>query len=218
MKKKKYIWTCLVLAAVLCACGREPGIYVPTDAPKGPGTVVINTKDKTDQNYDIPEPTKDPSDPGNLTPTPTGTINRENGTFGAADMNIAINGITLQCGIDFLPFVDKFGLEPVIAQGQACLDNGFDTNYYYGDLFTVYTLAVDDKQSIFDIYVTGKGYGDGRGIVIGTTTRDKVHEIYGEPSKVNPTADKYSVSDTEYMTVEYEDDIVSAIDFYNLKQ
>ena len=217
--KKKSLFTIAVLSTVLllAACGNISG------KNGGPGAdskqVVISTIHK---NPNTPTPTTDPDLTGN--PEPTGDIptptqpakQHTAGTFSAADMQITLDGVHLECGMDFLPFVDSMAMKPEIIEGMACLDDGKDTNYVYGRLYSIFTLAGENKQVIYDIYVTGSNYTDDCGVRIGTTKRSEVNAIYGEPSKVNPSSDKYEISNDVYMSFEYEDDIVTAIDICNM--
>ncbi len=134
------------------------------------------------------------------------------GSFSAEDMSVTLNGNKLACGDDFLPYVDKMGIKAKIEEGQACLEGGFDTNYYYDNALTVYTIAKDGKQLIYDIYITGSGFPDNKGITAGKTTREAVRAAYGEPSEELPGADQY-VTGKKMLSFEYSDDIVCGISF-----
>lgn len=211
MKKRYLILACLFVLA-LSACTKEPAQSGPIEGK----TVIINTRDRSNDPTDAPPATPTPAitDSGS-TPTP-GVVDRQNGTFSEQDMNITINGINLSCGMDFVPYADKFGMEPTIERGQACLDEGIDVAYYYGNLFQIFTVEYGTEHRIYDIYVTGNGMGDGRGVVIGTTKRSEVQKIYGQPSDSMPGYDKYIVKTGVSMSIEYEDDVVTGIDYYSL--
>ena len=134
------------------------------------------------------------------------------GSFSAKDMSVTLNGNKLSCGDDFLPYVDKMGIVAKIEEGQACLEGGFDTNYYYGKELAVYTVAKGGKQLIYDIYITGSKFPDNKGVTVGKTTRDEVHKLYGEPTETLPGADEY-ISGKKMLSFEFENEVVSGISF-----
>jgi hypothetical protein len=126
-------------------------------------------------------------------------------------MVITVNSIDIKTGIDFTSYINKVGSNVNIEEGQACLEGGFDTNYYYGDTLSVYTIASGGKQIVYDVYTTTTGYSTAKGIKIGTSTQDDVYKAYGDPSSSHPTNDVYTVGDIS-LTFEYEGDVVSGID------
>lgn len=100
------------------------------------------------------------------------------------DAAIIANGITLKIGDDFKPNIEKVG-DADIEEGQACLDEGYDTNYYYnGEDLVVYTYAGEGKQVIYDIYVTSADYKTAKGAQIGTSTMEDIESLYGEANEV----------------------------------
>ncbi len=139
------------------------------------------------------------------------TESSKTGSVSASDFTVSLNGNKLSCGDDFLPFVDKMGIIAKIEEGQACLEGGYDTNYYYSDVLAVYTIAKDGKQLIYDIYITGSDYPSAKGVKTGTTTKDEVRSLYGEPSSTLPAADKYELG-TKTLSLEYKGGVVSGID------
>ncbi len=208
--KKRIIPALLITVLCLASCRENrlvinPATPTPTHIPR---QVVINTGEISSTSGET-APTATPIEPT----APVVPVIK--GEFTAEDMVFTYDGTELRPGMDFSELFDKLGLEVTVKQGQACLDGGFDTNYYY-DIFSVYTIASGGKQLIYDIYVNGAGLTDRRGTVIGKTTREEVTDIYGEPDKVNPTSDVYMVSEDEYLSIEYTDEIVTAIDICNM--
>ena len=134
------------------------------------------------------------------------------GSFSEADLYVTLNGNRLTGGDDFLPYVDKMGKKARIEEGQACLEGGYDTNYYYDSDLTVYTIAKDGKQLIYDIYITGEAFPNDRGVTVGKTTREEVGRLYGTPSSEHPAADDY-VNGKNTLSFEYENDVVSGITY-----
>ncbi len=134
------------------------------------------------------------------------------GSFSEADLYVTLNGNRLTGGDDFLPYVDKMGKKARIEEGQACLEGGYDTNYYYDPDLTVYTIAKGGKQLIYDIYITGEAFPNDRGVTVGKTTREEVGRLYGTPSSEHPAADDY-VNGKNTLSFEYENDVVSGITY-----
>ena len=132
------------------------------------------------------------------------------GSFSDEDFSVSLNNNRLSCGDDFLPYVDKMGKKARTEQGQACLEGGYDTNYYYDSDLTVFTIAKGGKQIIYDIYITGAAFPNDRGVTVGKTTREEVCRIYGTPSSELPAADNY-VSGKKMLSFEYENDVVTGI-------
>lgn len=139
------------------------------------------------------------------------------GSFAASDLDITVNGVKLVIGEDFLPNVDKVG-DAEVVEGQACLDGGFDTNYYYGgEDLVVYTLAQSGKQIIYDIYITSPDYATGKGATVGTTTKDDLYEMYGEATTSTGATLKYSVAGSE-ISMDFSfgsDGVLESIDIIN---
>ncbi|MBR6275172.1 MAG: hypothetical protein IKR27_09225 [Lachnospiraceae bacterium] len=134
------------------------------------------------------------------------------GSFSEADLYVTLNGNRLTGGDDFLTYVDKMGKKARIEEGQACLEGGYDTNYYYDPDLTVYTIAKGGKQLIYDIYITGEAFPNDRGVTVGKTTREEIGRLYGEPSSEHPAADDY-VNGKNTLSFEYENDVVSGITY-----
>ena len=115
----------------------------------------------------------------------------------ADDMAIMATGIALHVGDDFLPNADAIGTYET-AEGQACLDDGVDTNYYYnGESLVVYTVADGGKQVIYDIYVTSADYMTAKGITVGTSTADDVFAAYGDPTETNGQTQIFAIAGTD---------------------
>lgn len=193
----------LLAAALLAGCGKEQG----TNEEKLPQVRI-----ETNMTYvrEASEAPAQPAGPGTVvTPRPGDA----DGTFGASDATLTVAGVSLEIGTDFLPYVDKLGETPVIAEGQACLEGGYDTNYYYGDELAVYTYAKDGKQIVYDIYITGAGYALNKGAQVGVTTREQLAELYGEPTESFPAAEVYALAGTNVrVSFQFENDLLSAID------
>lgn len=150
------------------------------------------------------------------TPTPGGGTVVANGKFESSDYSITINGIKLAVGDNFTPNIEKVGSNPEIVEGQACLDGGYDTNYFYGDELAVYTYAQDGKQIIYDIYITSSDYPTAKGATVGVTTKEDVYKMYGTPMKSLPSADRYYLSGNDNMLIfSYSSGVVESIDIVN---
>ncbi|MGN0345825.1 MAG: hypothetical protein ACI4DU_08055 [Lachnospiraceae bacterium] len=131
--------------------------------------------------------------PGEETTEVADTANVTAGSFTAADMEITISGVTLKIGDDFLPNVDTIG-DAEIVEGQACLDGGYDTNYYYGgEELVIYTVAQSGKQVIYDIFIQSDAYATAKGATVGVTTKTDLYEMYGDADSVIGATQKFTV-------------------------
>lgn len=185
-----------------------PGTSTPNPTGGGQQPAIIDIGVKPNENA-TPTPTAvlTPSD-DDPTPTPTQAVQAG---LTAADLKVSLNGNSLTVGDDFLPYVDKMGTTARIVEGQACLDGGYDTNYYYGEELAVFTVAKDGKQIIYDIYITSGKYPAAKGVTVGRTSKEEVYDLYGDPTTSRPAADTFSVSGSKVINVEYDGDIVSGI-------
>lgn len=110
--------------------------------------------------------------------------------------DVAVKAGAVQIKIDenFTPNIDKVG-EATIEEGQACLEGGYDTNYYYGgEDLVVYTIAKSGEQIIYDIYVSSADYITVKGATVGTSTKDDVKGMYGTPANQVGNSFVYSVN------------------------
>lgn len=193
----------LLAAGLLVGCGKGQG----TNEEKLPQVRI-----ETNMTY-VKETTEDPAEPAGPGTAVTPQPGEADGTFGASDAALTVAGVTLEIGTDFLPYISELGEAPVIMEGQACLEGGYDTNYYYGDELAVYTYAKDGKQIIYNIYITGSRYALNKGAQVGVTTREGLAELYGEPTSSFPAAEVYALAGTDIrVSFQFENDLLSAID------
>ncbi len=162
MKNKAvlYIAAAGLSAALLMGCGEKP---TTTD---GPSNITLGGQPTSGTEFQETTPTSAPNN---------------DSKFSADDCKLVINGVTIKLGDDFVANVDKVGKLVEKVEGQACLDAGNDTNYYY-DGFTVFTLAKDGKQVIYSVEVTLEGFKDLKGVEIGKTTEEELVNLYGAPT------------------------------------
>ncbi|MCR5848359.1 MAG: hypothetical protein K6G75_09620 [Lachnospiraceae bacterium] len=123
------------------------------------------------------------------------------------------NMMTINIGDDFTSTAEKIG-EYEAEEGQACLDDGYDTNYYYGDEdLIVYTYAGNGKQIVYGIYASKPGYKTSDKIEIGTTVKDDIYELYGDANESFGTTWVYYVTDKDTkLSIEFDkNDTVKSI-------
>lgn len=210
MKKTGLLVVCTCLMLSLVACGGKE------NDSEGAQKVTISV-DKTTpaptQGVDAANPTKEPGaettpstdapqDPGN---TPEASVL---GKFTEADGTVTINGVGLSVGMDFLTVMDKIGKADDIEQGQGCLDDGFDTNYYYSYM-TVYTLAKDNKQVIYSIRYTN--IKTDKGLEIGKASEADLIKAYGEPDEDINLLRQYVVNDHVKALFIVDEDVVTEL-------
>lgn len=196
-----------LMALTVTACGGN-GSEALTDEPIG-STVkdVSDPADATDSANENDDPAVMETDGDN-----SSELFGVQGVFSEDDYYITISGITLAVGDDFLPYVYALG-SPEIAEGQACLDGGYDTNYYYGDSLAIYTYAENGKQIIYDIYITGPEYTTQKGARIGETTEAEIYAMYGEPAESFRTTYNYQLADSDIIvSFTFSDNVLESID------
>ncbi len=206
--KKLFSVLMIMMMVALTACSEEEA-----KKPDDGGELVI----QTDKTTATPTPTATPTEkPQAERPSgaPGGAVDEKDGVFEEKDLGITVNGVFLTTGMDFLPYVEEIGENPDILEGQACLEGGYDTNYYYEDeALSVYTYAKDGKQIIYNISVTSEAYPTDKGATVGVTTREELVEYYGEPTQSVLATDRYSLDgDTVEVAFMFEEGVLAGFD------
>lgn len=137
------------------------------------------------------------------------------GSFDISDYKLTVNGVSVGLGQDFTADSEKVG-SPRIEKSKACLESGYDTDYYYDDdKFVVYTLVNDSKQIVFDIEIRDGKYTTLKGAKVGESTKDDLYEMYGMPSDYSGVMFRYFLEDEEYsLEFTFDDNgVVEAIDY-----
>lgn len=183
--KKKFFPVMLVLSFLTfagCSSKQTAPVEYEGNSDNTPEVVEVISDEKNDEQPVVIE--------SGVAPTAVTSINPN--YLSLNDAGIVAEGISLFVGDDFKANIEKVG-EAEIEEGQACLDDGFDTNYYYGDdALTVYTYASDGQQIIYDIFVQSKDYATVKGIAVGNT-KDDVIAAYGDPNESSNVSFKYYV-------------------------
>ena len=138
----------------------------------------------------------------------------EPGQFDISDFTIKLNGEEVALATDYLGKADKVG-QAREEKSKACLEAGYDIDYYYDDdSLVVYTLVSDEKQIVFNIEIRSDKYPTTKGATVGKTTRDDLYEMYGMPNDYGAAMFAYMVEDSEFrMNFNFNDDgIVESID------
>lgn len=141
------------------------------------------------------------------------------GALGPEDFRFEIRGRAIGAGMAFDPeaYRDAWG-EPRTEKGQACIGGGFDINYYYGETLAVFTLGDSGEQIIYDLILSESGYRTARGAVIGTSRREEVRALYGEPDEPSPAADSYYFTESLSLTFTYSGGLLTEIELYDSPQ
>ncbi len=216
---KKIILTLCIsicIAVLLCGCESNSGDTADTSgSDETQFHIQINGNDTTSQNNS--DSTSDTTSDDMNTESDTSAEQPQetleaNGKFEEGDCQIDINDVSITVGMDFTPYIDKLG-EHETEEGQACLEGGYDTNYYYGDDFAVYTYASGGKQIVYDIFVKSGKYTTAKGAQVGKTTRDEITAMYGEPSGGAVSTMDYSIDGSNIVvSFTFDDDILESID------
>lgn len=216
----------LLLTLPLVSCAEENGETKETSsAQSGETNVEINIGKETEttpsdggttapESEDATEPAETAAETEAETAAEAETTSSvELGKFTESDLGITVNGVRLEIGEDFLPYVDVLGKAEIV-EGQACLGGGYDTNYYYGgEDLVVYTLAKDGKQIIYDIYLSSADYATDKGARVGETTREQLAELYGEATNSYPVSEEYGVDGSDVVvSFSFEEDVLTGID------
>lgn len=87
----------------------------------------------------------------------------EPGQFDISDFTIKLNGEEVALATDYLGKADKVG-QAREEKSKACLEAGYDIDYYYDDdSLVVYTLVSDEKQIVFNIEIRSDKYPTTKG-------------------------------------------------------
>ena len=214
-----------LMALSLAACGEQP--VTSSEAPSTPAVtqpIVITTAPETtpeettlpettvpETEATLPESTQEPTTEPETTEAPE--------PFGEEDLVLIVDGVELSLRMDFVPVKDQLlGGNYDEQVGQACVGGGNDRAYYYdGDAVSVYTVgSASGDQTIYDIYITlHEGYTTQKGAVIGTTTRDEVLAIYGEPYSTFPASERYSVDGKLELIFGFDGEILSSVGLHD---
>lgn len=138
----------------------------------------------------------------------------EPGQFDISDFTIKLNGEEVALATDYLGKADKVG-QAREEKSKACLEAGYDIDYYYDDdSLVVYTLVSDEKQIVFNIEIRSDKYPTTKGATVGKTTRDDLYEMYGMPNDYGAAMFAYMVEGSEFrMNFNFNDDgVVESID------
>lgn len=138
----------------------------------------------------------------------------EPGQFDISDFTIKLNGEVVALATDYLGKADKVG-QAREEKSKACLEAGYDIDYYYDDdSLVVYTLVSDEKQIVFNIEIKSDKYPTTKGATVGKTTRDDLYEMYGMPNDYGAAMFAYMVEGSEFrMNFNFNDDgVVESID------
>lgn len=205
--KKKILMAFAISACVLCACGNTTTTEAESPAAATPETTV-ETEAKTDEaeSSDVQVV---------LGADPTAVASESTEGLSVDDVAVVAGNVTIKLDQDFSADIEKVG-EAEIVEGQACLDGGYDTNYYYGgEELAVYTIAEAGKQLPYDIYVTGSAYQTKLGATVGTTTKQDIEGMYGTCEEMRGNSYFYSIAG-DYGTAQFEfdeNDVLKSMDF-----
>lgn len=207
MKKGLVIATVLSVG-LLMACGQAaPQTEIGGEAQ--PASVEETTNEESDAEVQADVEEAEPEIVLNANPAEASTEG-----ISLEDLSVKAGSVVITIDKDFLPDVDTVGTAD-IQQGEACLEGGYDTNYYYGgEELVVYTVAKEGQQLVYDIYVTGSNYETAKGIKVGSSSRDDVVAAYGNPSSEMASSYIYGVNNGA-IQAQFDfgtDDIVTAID------
>lgn len=216
--KKKLVLATIMTCLLVTACGNTMS---PSEAAKAG---VAPTGAATEENA---ETSADANTESSVTEenadTPSVTLGVDPGAAASEDSSavaafaIKAGNVEIKLDDDFVPNIDAVG-EATIEEGQACLEGGFDTNYYYGgEELVVYTVAKSGKQVIYDIYISSDKYETVKGAKIGTSTKEDVQAIYGEPTSFVGNSYIYALgSDAKQAQLEFDDNgVLKSIDVLN---
>ena len=209
LRKTAALLLSLITAFCLTACGGDtPGGTKAPETSASTQAIVITTAADT-----TAEPTTEALTTAEETTAPKAD------PFSEADLVLTVDGVDLSLRIDFVPLAGKIRGGVYDEQvGQACVGGGNDRAYLYGgEELCVYTVgSASGAQTIYDIYIDGvQGFSTAKGAVIGSSTRDEVRAIYGEPSFSSIAADRYSAGACDLIFGFDDYDILSAVGLHD---
>ena len=227
LRKTAALLLSLITAFCLTACGGDtPGGTKAPETSASTQAIVITTAADTTAEPTTEAQTTAEQTTSEATEAPTEAVTTAEETtapkadpFSEADLVLTVDGVDLSLRIDFVPLAGKIRGGVYDEQvGQACVGGGNDRAYYYdGDAVSVYTVgSASGEQTIYDIYITLlEGYTTQKGAVIGTTTRDEVLAIYGEPYSTFPASERYSVDGKLELIFGFDGEILSSVGLHD---
>lgn len=222
---KKSIVTGLMLTLLLVGCGNDKSVFVENTSQD---VELLYNSDTDDSMVDAVKidtsSDGDNSDAINIlmAADPKNNANLlhfdeklKPGSFDESDYKLVVDEIEINLGEDFLEKQEKVG-KARIEKSKACLESGYDIDYFYNnDKLVVYTVVKDSKQIVFNIEIRDDKCTTSKGAKIGETTKDNIYEMYGMPSDHSGKIFKYILSDKKF-SLEFsfdENGILDGIDY-----
>ncbi|MDE6776115.1 MAG: hypothetical protein K2J37_07480 [Ruminococcus sp.] len=107
--------------------------------------------------------------------------------------------------------VFELGGDPDVQTAPACFSNGADSKTYTYDGLVLQCYVLEGSEYIYAFTITGGGYTSEYGITVGSSRSDV--ELYYGAGEVSGNDVMY-IYDNYDMTITYDGDTVTAIDFY----
>ncbi len=227
LRKTAALLLTLVTAFCLTACGGDtPASTKSPETSASTQAIVITTAADTTAEPTTEAQTTAEQTTSEATEAPTEAVTTAEETtapkadpFSEEDLVLTVDGVDLSLRIDFAPLAGKIRGGVYDEQvGQACVGGGNDRAYLYGgEELCVYTVgSASGAQTIYDIYIDGvQGFSTAKGAVIGSSTRDEVRAIYGEPSFSSIAADRYSAGACDLIFGFDDYDILSSVGLHD---
>ncbi|MDE7225778.1 MAG: hypothetical protein K2N49_02815, partial [Ruminococcus sp.] len=112
---------------------------------------------------------------------------------------------------DAASVVFELGGDPDISTAPACFANGADSKTYTYDGLVLQCYVLEGSEYIYAFTITGAGYTSEHGIAVGSSRSDV--ELYYGAGEASGNDVMY-IYDNYDMTITYDGDTVTAIDFY----
>lgn len=125
---------------------------------------------------------------------------------------INIKNVNIYLNDDMASLVESIGEPTDYSEAPSCLGAGLDKSYFYGPIY-IETRPDGDKDLVFTIEIA-EGGSLPSGVVVGTTTKEEVMDLYGENITDGGNYLEY-VHEKGIVDFELENDIVSYIEIIN---
>jgi hypothetical protein len=128
---------------------------------------------------------------------------------------LTMKGTAIAINDDMAPIAEKLGKPTKYFESESCAYQGLDKVYTYGGV-VIRTYPKDKNDFVLNVELKDDSVSTEEGISIGDA-KDKVKEVYGEPTSTTDTSSVYKKGDSNLTFIFGSDGSVSSIVYGSLE-